>query len=246
MFLRRISAHIRGENWSTVVLDLLVVVVGLFLGLQIDTWWEGQKEARIESTYLQEIREDFELNKSSLHEQISRAEHIIRDMIVLHEQSTLVEPSLSIVELNEKFSSIHHMPAFVIATRAYVNLTGSGDLKLLRNRRLKNLLAAYYAAADLTAIVQSTHEMELVQTFQPYIIDNLDYAAVEPSSDWLAYDLVDDFSLTASSEEARILDVLDTRQFRNVVVQKWLISTDLLDQFRYMGKLTDEVLQMLE
>ncbi len=246
MLLRRISAHVRGENWFAVVLDLLVVVVGLFLGLQIDTWWEGQKEARIESTYLQEIREDFELNKSSLHEQISGAEHIIRSMIVLHEQSTLVQPSLSIVELNEKFSSIHHMPAFVIATRAYVNLTGSGDLKLLRNRRLKNLLAAYYAAADLTAIVQSTHEMELVQTFQPYIIDNLDYAAVEPSSDWLAYDLVDDFPLTASTEEAQILDVLDTRQFRNVVVQKWLISTDLLDQFRRMLILTDEVLQLLE
>jgi hypothetical protein len=222
-------------------------VVGLFLGLQIDTWWEGQKEARIESTYLQEIREDFEVNRSSLHGTISRAEHIIRDMIVLHEQSTLVEPSLSIVELNEKFSSIHHMPTFVIATRAYVNLIGSGDLKLLRNRRLKNLLAAYYAAADLTAVVQSTHEMELVQTFQPYIIDNLDYGAVKPpTSDWLAYDLVDDFPLTASSEEARILDVLDTRQFRNVVVQKWVISTDLLDQFRGMLKLTDEVLQMLE
>ena len=183
MLLRRISAHIRGENWFAVVLDLLVVVVGLFLGLQIDTWWEGQKEARIESTYLQEIREDFELNKSSLHEQISDVEQIIRSMIVLHEQSTLVDPSLSIVELNENFSLINNMPTFVIATRAYVNLTGSGDLKLLRNRRLKNLLAAYYAAADLTAIVQSTHEMELVQTFQPYIIDNLDYAAVKPSDD---------------------------------------------------------------
>ena len=239
MLLRRISAHIRGENWFVVVLDLLVVVVGLFLGLQIDTWWEGQKEARIESTYLQEIREDFELNKSSLHEQISGAEHIIRSMIVLHEQSTLVDPSLSIVELNENFSLINNMPTFVIATRAYDNLTGSGDLKLLRNRQLKNLLAAYYAAADLTAVVQSTHEMELVQTFQPYIIDNLDYAAVKR-------DLVDDFPLTASSEEARILDVLDTRQFRNVVVQKWVISTDLLDQFRGMLKLTDEVLQMLE
>ena len=195
MLLRRISAHVRGENWFAVVLDLLVVVVGLFLGLQIDTWWEGQKEARIESTYLQEIREDFELNRSSLHEQISDVEQIIRSMIVLHEQSTLVESSLSIVELNENFSLINDMPTFVIATRAYANLTGSGDLKLLRNRQLKNLLAAYYAAAALTAVVQSTHEMELVQTFQPYIIDNLDYAAVKRN-------LVDDFPLTAPSEEA--------------------------------------------
>lgn len=104
MFLRRISTHIRGENWFAVMLDLLVVVVGLILGLQIDTWWEGQKEARIESTYLQEIREDFELNKSSLQKEISDAEHIIRSMIVLHEQSTLVAPSLSIVELNKHFT----------------------------------------------------------------------------------------------------------------------------------------------
>ena len=239
MLLRRISAHVRDQNWFAVVLDLLVVVVGLFLGLQIDTWWEGQKEARIESTYLQEIREDFELNRSSLLDQINDAEQIIRSMIVLHEQSTLDDPTLSIAELNENFSLINHMPTFVIATRAYGNLIGSGDLKVLRNRQLKNLLAAYYAAADLTALVQTTHEMELVQTFQPYIIDNLDYAAVKR-------DLVDDFPLTASSEEARILEVLDTRQFRNVVVQKWVISTDLLNQFRTMLQRTDEVLQMLE
>jgi hypothetical protein len=239
MLLRRLSAHIRDQNWFAVVLDLLVVVVGLFLGLQIDTWWEGQKSARIESTYLQEIREDFELNRSSLLDQINDAEQIIRGMIALHEQSTLDTPTLSVAELNEKFALINHMPTFVIATRAYGNLIGSGDLKVLQNRELKNLLAAYYAAADLTALVQTTHEMELVQTFQPYIIDNLDYASIKR-------DLVDDFPLTAPSEEARILEVLDTRQFRNVVVQKWVISTDLLNQFRTMLQRTDEVLQMLE
>ncbi|HSD68412.1 MAG TPA: hypothetical protein VLB07_02610 [Woeseiaceae bacterium] len=239
MLLRRISAHIRAQNWFAVMLDLLVVVVGLFLGLQIDTWWEGQKEARIESTYLQEIREDFVLNRASLLDQISDAEQIIRGMIALHEQSTLDVPTLSIAELNETFTLINHMPTFVIATRAYGNLIGSGDLKVLRNRELKNLLAAYYAAANLTAVVQTTHEMELVQTFQPYMIDNLDYAAV-------TRDLVDDFPLTASSDDARILEVLDTRQFRNVVVQKWVISTDLLNQFRSMLKRTDEVLQMLQ
>jgi hypothetical protein len=239
MILRRISVHIRDQNWFATVLELITIVIGLFLGLQVDNWWEGQKEARIESTYLQELREDFVFNKSSLHRQISNTEQIIRSMIILHEQSTLVEPSLSAVELNENYSLINDMPTFTIAAGAYANLTGSGDLKLLRNRQLKNLLATYYADADLIAVVQSTHEMELVQTFQPYIIDNLDYAAVK-------LDLVDDFPLTASSDEARILEVLNTRQFRNVVVQKWVISTDLLKQFRGMLKLTDEVLQVLE
>ena len=58
MLLRRFTSHVRAENWFAVFLDLCVVVVGLFIGLQIDTWWEGRKEARFEGTYLLEIQED--------------------------------------------------------------------------------------------------------------------------------------------------------------------------------------------
>ena len=241
MLLRRFSAHVRSENWFAVVLDLLVVIVGLFIGLQFDTWWEQQKDAKLESAYLLEIREDFEANRSSLQDQIRTAEQTIQDMIVLHAQSTLASPSVSSAELNGRFRSITKMPTFVLTSRAYVNLTGSGDLKLLQSRPLKNALADYYAAAELTAVVQATHEMELVQTFQPYIIDNLDYAAVKRD-----FALVDDFPLVAPSDEARILEVLGERQFRNTVVAKWLIGTDLLNQFRGMLRRTDEVLKMLK
>ena len=78
MLLRRLSAHVRGENWFAVVLDLLVVVVGLFIGLQLDTWWEEQKDVQLESAYLLEIREDFEANKSSLQDQIRVALRAVR------------------------------------------------------------------------------------------------------------------------------------------------------------------------
>ena len=245
MLLRRLMSHVRGENWFAVVLDLLVVIVGLFIGLQIDTYWEEQKEAQFESVYVMEIREDFEANRSSLEEQIRSSEQIIRDMAALHAYSEHAEPDLSLSEMNSRFKSIHNMPTFVLARRAYDNLTGSGDLKLLRNRRLKNALAEYYAATQLTEVVQSTHEMELVQTFQPYIIDHLDYAAVGPV-DWVTNKLVDDFSLAAPGDEKRIGEVINTQLFRNIVVQKWVISVDLLDQFRGMLILNDEVLQMLE
>jgi hypothetical protein len=101
-------------------------------------------------------------------------------------------------------------------------------------------LAEYYAAAEVTALVQSTHEMELVQTFQPYIIDHLDYAAVRPK------DRVDDLRLPPPIDEASILKALATRNFRNIVAQKWVITTDLLDQHRGMLKRTNEVLQLVE
>ena len=239
MLLRHLMAHVRTENWFAVFLDLLVVVVGLFIGLQVDTWWAGRKEAQLETIYLTEIQEDFQANRSSLESVIRTVERVIGDMVVLHAQSLLPEPSLPASDLNNRFKSISNMPTFVMTTRAYANLTGSGDLKLLRNRSLKNALADYYAAADLTRVVQSTHEMELVETFQPYIIDHLDYAAVKR-------DLVDDFPLTGPGDEDRILEVLDTPQFRNTVIQKWVICTDLLDQFRGMLERTNKVLAMFE
>jgi len=239
MLLRRIMKHFRNENWFAVALDLVVVVLGLFIGLQVDTWWENQKEQSLEIAYLQEIREDFELNREQLRDTTTRLEEIIQDMLVLAGQSAQASPSLSVEELNKRFISVSIMPTFLPVNRAFSNLTGSGDLRLLQSRELKNALANYYAMARLSELVQNTHELELVHTFQPFIIEQLDYAAVLPN--W-----TDDLRFVPAEADNLILEVLHTREFRNIVAQKWNISTDLLDQHRQMMERTEQVLQMLD
>jgi len=37
MILRRLAGHLRHDNWFTVILELVVVVVGLFLAFQLDS-----------------------------------------------------------------------------------------------------------------------------------------------------------------------------------------------------------------
>ena len=44
MILRRVTEHVRAQNWFAVLLDLLVVVTGVFLGLQVTQWNEGIRE----------------------------------------------------------------------------------------------------------------------------------------------------------------------------------------------------------
>lgn len=36
MILRRFAEHVKGHNWFAVGLDLIVVVVGIYIGLQDD------------------------------------------------------------------------------------------------------------------------------------------------------------------------------------------------------------------
>ena len=38
MILQRITASLKKRDWETVVLEILIVVVGIFIGLQVDDW----------------------------------------------------------------------------------------------------------------------------------------------------------------------------------------------------------------
>jgi len=38
MILHRLAEGVRAQNWFTVIVEVLIVVVGIFLGLQVDDW----------------------------------------------------------------------------------------------------------------------------------------------------------------------------------------------------------------
>jgi hypothetical protein len=226
-------------QWKRTSAEGVAIVVSILLAFWIDTWWEDRKEARLEVVYLLELQEDFELSKSRLEDQAAELEETARSMQILQKQSVLESPSMSVSELNENFGQVINMSSFFAVNRAYANMTGSGDLKLIRSRPLKNALAEYYAAAQVTVLVQNTHEMELVQIYEPYIIANLDYAAVAVMN-------IDDFPIPPSIEEASILNVLATREFRNILIQKSVITADLINQYRGMLERTNSILRLLK
>jgi len=239
MLLRRLTSHVRKQDWFAVFLDFLVVVVGLFIGLQVDTWWEGRRELRLEQVYLEELAEDFAINEARLLRSIENSESILGSMVALQEQAVLGMPNADNEALGGYVRDMQDMPTFMAVDRAYNNLTGSGELKLIRNRELRNALANYYSRTDLINLVQQTHELELVHTFQPYIIEHLDYAAV-------AYNRVAEFPLPAPVEPGLLAEALATREFRNIVTQKWIIMTDLLNQFRQQLERNAEIEALIE
>jgi hypothetical protein len=55
MLLRRITEHIREQNWFAVFLDFVVVVVGIFVALQVTEWNELRKERKDEARLLRQI-----------------------------------------------------------------------------------------------------------------------------------------------------------------------------------------------
>lgn len=58
MIIRRLADAIREQNWFTVIMEVLIVVVGIFLGLQVTEWNEDRKNRIAEAEFLQDLRND--------------------------------------------------------------------------------------------------------------------------------------------------------------------------------------------
>jgi hypothetical protein len=59
MLLRRMTHHIKSQNWFAVGLDFLIVVVGVFIGLQVGNWNDAARERAKETAILQQLSEEF-------------------------------------------------------------------------------------------------------------------------------------------------------------------------------------------
>jgi hypothetical protein len=60
MILRRLSKHVKEQNWFAVGLDFVIVVFGVFIGLQVSNWNSAQALKAREGELLSELRRELE------------------------------------------------------------------------------------------------------------------------------------------------------------------------------------------
>jgi len=58
MLLRRMIQHVKDQNWFAVALDFLIVVFGVFIGLQVNNWNSARVERNSEQVLLLRLQEE--------------------------------------------------------------------------------------------------------------------------------------------------------------------------------------------
>ena len=66
MILRRFMQHVKEQNWFAVGLDVIVVIVGIFLGMQVTNWNETRIENETAKVYVERLKADLLGNKKDL------------------------------------------------------------------------------------------------------------------------------------------------------------------------------------
>jgi hypothetical protein len=58
VLLRRITEHVKAQNWTAVALDFLIVVVGVFIGIQVSNWNGNQADDRAYQVAMRRLAEE--------------------------------------------------------------------------------------------------------------------------------------------------------------------------------------------
>jgi len=58
MIVSRLSESLQDRNWTTLVLELFIVVLGVFLGLQAQAWYEERERRDLEGDYIVRLHDD--------------------------------------------------------------------------------------------------------------------------------------------------------------------------------------------
>lgn len=227
MILRRLREHVRQENWFAVILELVVVIVGLFLAFQLDRWYETQRIKSHQHVHLESLAEDFAENESRLTSAIRKAEKKMGAAITLRGEIRKDSPDLSVEELNLLIAQTTFLPTFHAVDLTYRNLVSGAALVDLPNSELRKELAEFYARYELTKLIQNTHELQHVTIWQQYALHSLDYAA----STRLSGGRGDYIVLQPYIDPDLILTAMKTKQFENIIVIQWESAEDLVNNW---------------
>ena len=148
MVVRRFREHISDHNWFAVAVDVGIVVLGVFLGTQVNNWNAGRIEASQAEHHRRRLLQELDFNVRQYVAQVAYYDQVLRHgeraMAALDDESA--DPGRFVVDAFQ-LTQIDQAPA---KSYIYEELVSGGSVAALGDERLQNLASDYYLNVKIT------------------------------------------------------------------------------------------------
>jgi len=149
VLIRRLTEDLRSQNWTAVILDLCMVVLGVFIGIQVSNWNEARVE-RAERVLVElRLQDDFRVLTTELDSAEAYTARVIQSLGVLRhalDRGTVEAAEDEVIRFAIRRGYSH--PTFVRHSPTYSELVASGRLDLISDETLRTALARYEEQAQ--------------------------------------------------------------------------------------------------
>lgn len=163
-FFRKIRYNLMSENktgkyFKYAVGEIILVVIGILIALQINNWNENRKNKITEANYYCRILDDFQITEKLVNESLEGITNRIgiSKKIIVDLNKTPNNKS----EILNDFLNTLRKNVFVPSNIAFEDLTSSGNLQLITDIPLKNKLIEYNTFLENTLDLLQENRNEL-------------------------------------------------------------------------------------
>ena len=165
MIVRRIAQSIRQQQWTPFIIELVIVIAGVFIAFQVTDWGNQRASRDAERRHLEEIADDVradlvELDKirAASERRISTIDYILGETRGVNRPARLVMPSGLEIDIPAA-PAPEPTDRFLLARANLVRSTGghrtgfealigAGGMQTIRERKISRQIQVYYAGLD--------------------------------------------------------------------------------------------------
>jgi hypothetical protein len=199
MILRSLAHSIRRQDWFAVAIEFVIVVAGIFVGLQVTDWNERRQLRERELNYLQRMAEDLSGMRAAFRQLLDygggRSEVAMRVFRALERcDAALATPE----DFRIAFAGYQTQPTPTIITRTYDEMVSSGALASMADRTLSGEIASLFGAlADHKSFMQG------VRISLP-VVDRVLWKSLDLSYDDQGRPVLRDFDLATACQNREL------------------------------------------
>jgi len=169
----RIFKHLRSD-WFRYGFETIAVVVGILVAFALDNWNEDRKQELLEIEYLNGLAADLANDTIYYNRRLANSEWIVEHHQDFIQQMYLTQNSLE--DVRELFKDVDYNSEHLTTQNStYIELINSGNLSILSNAVLKDLIIDYYRENERAAEhvsefneVSSRHLVEIGNVVRNY------------------------------------------------------------------------------
>ena len=212
MILRRITEHVKAQNWFAVAIDFVIVVVGVFIGIEVSNWNAARADRNREQVLIARVAADFEAIETRLSASLTVFDNSLAAIDTVSRAITRADAPSTADEmgaLGEALGQVlsSRVPAWRSAT--FVEMQSSGDLNLLRNAALKSALIQYDQQSGIAEMGwKSLNDASLM--YSAPIYDHVRFAARDSSLRSTGFEIAS-FDFRAMRADSRVLPALSVQ-----------------------------------
>ncbi len=225
MILRRITEHVKAQNWTAVALDFVIVVMGVFMGIQLGNWNEARGDRALGADYVTRLSADLRRDQVTTRDLFNYYSAVLDSVVEADRLLSRADGDARTLVIAAYRASEYATTPPNRAT--WDQIVSSGHLGLLPGGSVGSDLSEYYTFNESNAVTESRVESSSYrQAVREIIPLEIQVAIREGCSD-----VMNDFGvITGFTQECR-LD-LDPSVL-TATAEQLRLDPEIRDELRY-------------